>query len=120
MAGDECRLPRDDWIPIRPETDAALMSATAYVMITEDLYDAEFVKTHYVGFDKTQMSEGAAGTESYRDYILGARDRIPKIPEWAEPITGVPRRTITCIAREYASIKPARDSGREGVMLCIF
>ncbi len=97
----------DEWIPIRPGTDAAMMSAMAYVMLTERLYDADFVRTHCVGFDSTQMPPGAEDAESYRDYILGTRDGIPKTPEWAEPITAVPRQTIARIAREYATTKPA-------------
>jgi anaerobic dimethyl sulfoxide reductase subunit A len=97
----------DEWIPIRPGTDAAMMSAMAYVMITEGLVDAEFVRTHCVGFDERQMPAGAEHAESYRDYILGTRDGIPKTPEWAEKITAVPRQAIARIAREYATIKPA-------------
>ncbi|MCL4829296.1 MAG: molybdopterin-dependent oxidoreductase [Caldilinea sp.] len=97
----------DEWIPIRPGTDAALMSAMAYVMITEDIYDKEFVATHCLGFDETQMPEGLEGEESYKDYILGARDGTPKTPEWAEAITRVPRSKIVQLAREYAMIKPA-------------
>lgn len=95
----------DEWIPIRPGTDAAMMSAMAYVMLTENLYDAEFVRTHCVGFDDTQMS--VDGAESYSDYILGARDGVAKTPEWAEKITSVPAETIERIAREYATIKPS-------------
>ncbi len=97
----------DEWIPIRPGTDTAMMSAMAYVMITEKLYDADFVKTHCIGFDETQMPPGAEGAESYKDYILGKRDGVAKNPEWAEAICGVPRATIVRIAREYATIKPA-------------
>ena len=96
----------DEWIPIRPGTDAAMMSALAYVMITEKLYDAEFVVTHCVGFDSAQMPAGLEGEESYCDYVLGLRDGVPKTPAWAETITGVPRETIIQIAREYALIKP--------------
>lgn len=97
----------DEWIPIRPGTDTAMMSAMAQVMIEENLYAAEFVRTHCVGFDGSQMPEGCENEESYEDYILGRRDGTPKTPEWAEPICGVPRETIRRIAREYATIKPA-------------
>jgi anaerobic dimethyl sulfoxide reductase subunit A len=96
----------DEWIPIRPGTDAAMMSAMAYVMITGRIYDAAFVSTHCVGFDHTQMPAGAEEAESYQDYILGRRDGVPKSPEWAERITSVPRQTIDRIAREYATLKP--------------
>lgn len=97
----------DEWIPIRPGTDVAMMSAMAYVMITENLYDSEFVKKYCVGFDETQMPEKCKGEESYKDYILGVKDGIAKTPEWAESITAVPRDVIARIAREYATIKPA-------------
>ncbi len=96
----------DEWVPIRPGTDAAMMSAMAHVMISEGLHDASFVKTHCVGFDATQMPEGAKDLESYTDYILGTRDHTPKTPRWAEPITGVPSETIDRLAREYATRKP--------------
>ena len=97
----------DEWVPIRPGTDVAMMSAMAYVMITENLYDAKFVEKYCIGFDSRQMPEGVKEAESYKDYILGTRDGIPKTPEWAESITGVPRQTIDRIAREYATSKPA-------------
>lgn len=95
----------DEWIPIRPGTDTAMMSAMAYVMLVENLYDAEFVRTHCVGFDDSQMP--VKGAENYSDYILGRSDGIPKTPAWAEPITAVPADTIARIAREYATFKPA-------------
>jgi len=97
----------DEWIPIRPGTDAAMMSAMAHVMISENLYDAAFVRSHCVGFDETQMPSGLEREESYRDYILGHRDGVPKTPEWAEALTAVPAATIRRLAREYAAIKPA-------------
>ncbi|MBN1938522.1 MAG: molybdopterin-dependent oxidoreductase [Candidatus Aminicenantes bacterium] len=96
----------DEWVPIRPGTDTAMMSAMAWVMMKENLVDAAFIKTHCTGFDETLMPEGAAGAESYTDYILGRRDGIPKSPDWAEPITGIPGGTIARLAREYATLKP--------------
>lgn len=96
----------DEWIPIRPGTDVAMMSAMAYVMIKENLYDAGFVDKYCIGFDKSQMPEGAEEAESYKDYILGYSDGVAKTPAWAEKITAIPQNTIARIAREYATIKP--------------
>ncbi len=97
----------DEWVPIRPGTDTAMMSAMAYVMIHEGLYDADFVRTHCVGFDQTQMPAGAEQAESYQEYIMGVRDGIPKTPEWAQAICAVPAQTIRRIAREYATHRPS-------------
>lgn len=83
------------WIPIRPGTDAAMLIAMAYVIITENLVNQTFIDKYTVGFDK------------YRDYILGREDRVAKTPQWAETITTVPAETIANLAREYAVKKPA-------------
>lgn len=83
------------WIPIRPGTDAALLIAMAYVMISENLHDRRFVDAHTVGF------------QAFADYVTGREDGVPKSPGWAEPITGVPADTAVQLAREYASSKPA-------------
>ncbi len=97
----------DEWIPIRPGTDTALMSAMAYVMITEGIHDKDFLEKYCIGFDKSQMPPGFEQEESYKDYILGLTDKIPKTPEWAETITGIPTSNIIKIAREYATAKAA-------------
>ncbi len=83
-----------------------MMSAMAYVMLTENLYEAEFVRSHCLGWDASQMPPGLETAESYSDYLLGRRDGTPKTPGWAEAITTVPAGTIARIAREYATIKP--------------
>jgi anaerobic dimethyl sulfoxide reductase subunit A len=97
----------DEWIPIRPGTDTAMMSAMAYIMAKEGLYDKEFVRTHCIGFDSAQMPKGLEKEESYLDYLLGTFDGEPKTPEWASRITGIPGETIARIAREFATTKPA-------------
>jgi len=81
----------DKWIPIRPNTDAAMHLAIAYVWISEDSYDKEYLAKHSVGFDK------------FKEYVMGEEDGIPKTPKWAEEITGVPARIIKALAREWAS-----------------
>jgi len=85
----------DKWIPIRPGTDAAMLIAMAYVIITENLQDQSFIDKYTVGFDK------------YKNYILGIDDGIPKTPAWAEAITTVPAEIISNLARDYAKNKPA-------------
>ncbi len=97
----------DEWIPIRPGTDAAMMTAMAYVMLTEGLLDTAFINLYCLGWDSAHMPPGLESEESYSDYLLGARDGTPKTPEWAEAITAVPAATIARIAREYATLTPA-------------
>ncbi len=98
----------DQWIPIRPGTDAALVDAVAYVMITEDLVDHEFLDKYTIGYDEDSMPEEAKGqNKSYKSYILGeGADKTPKTPAWAQEITGVPVATIEALAREIATTKP--------------
>ncbi|MBP1707252.1 MAG: molybdopterin oxidoreductase, partial [Chloroflexi bacterium] len=81
----------DKWIPILPNTDAALQLAIAYVWITEGTYDKEYVKSHTVGMDKLEA------------YVLGREDNIPKTPAWASAKCGVPEWTIKALARDWAS-----------------
>ncbi len=57
----------DEWIPIRPGTDTAMMSAMAYVMITEQLVDAEFIRTHCVGFDRSQTADRVGRQRARRE-----------------------------------------------------
>ena len=79
----------DKWIPVYPNTDLALQFAIAYVWMTEGLYDKDYVETHSVGFDWLEYE------------TLGKGDGIPKTPEWAEPLCGVPARTIKALARKW-------------------
>jgi anaerobic dimethyl sulfoxide reductase subunit A len=96
----------DEWIPILPTTDNALMDAMGYVMITEKLHDQAFLDKYCVGFDGDHMPEGIPKEESLKSYLLGEKDGTPKTPEWAEKICRVPAEKIREIARDYATIKP--------------
>jgi len=97
----------DQWIPIRPTTDNALIDAIAYVLIAEGLVDQAFLDRHALGFDEAHLPEGAPAGASYKSYVQGTADGIPKTPAWAEAITGVPAATILHLAREYGGVKPA-------------
>ncbi|MGA6924088.1 MAG: DMSO/selenate family reductase complex A subunit [Desulfosarcina sp.] len=98
----------DEWIPIRPGTDAALASALAHILINEEMIDNAFLKRYCQGYDPTTMPAGVPSGNSYRDYILGTGpDATPKTPAWAEAITGIPRTRIIRLAREIGQAKPA-------------
>jgi len=92
----------DKWIPIKPNTDAALQLAIAYIWITEGTYDKEYVATHTFGFEK------------FEPYVLGKEDGIPKTPGWAAGITGIPAAIIKVLAREWASKRTTIAHGNGG------
>lgn len=97
----------DEWIPIRPTTDNALIDAIAYVLLQENLHDQAFLDKYCLGFDEEHMPPGIPPGNSYKSYILGrGDDRTPKAPEWASRITGVPVETIVKLARQIGTIKP--------------
>lgn len=76
------------YLPIRPGTDAALGLAMLNVIITENLYDKEYIDQYTIGFAELE--------KHVRDYT----------PEWAEGITWVPAARIKAAARIFAQIKP--------------
>lgn len=78
----------DHWLPIKPGTDTALLLAWMNVIITEGLYDAEYVSTWTTGFD-----ELATHVETMT-------------PEWAADITELPADQIRETARVMASHAP--------------
>ena len=79
-----------DWyLPINPGTDAALALAIMHVIIGENLYDADYVERHTVGFEQLR--------DKVRDY---APERVAK---W----TGIAASDIAKLAREYATTHPA-------------
>ena len=81
----------DKWIPVLPNTDAALLLAIAYVWLTEETYDREYVETHAIGYVE------------FFDYVLGKEDGEPKTPKWASEKCGIAPWTIKALAREWAS-----------------
>ena len=92
----------DRWIPVLPNTDAALYLAITNVWFHEGTYDKDYLKSH------------AVGVEHYEDYVMGREDGVEKTPEWAAPICGVPARTIKALAREWASKRTSVVIGNGG------
>ncbi|MCC8047602.1 MAG: molybdopterin-dependent oxidoreductase [Oscillospiraceae bacterium] len=80
----------DKWIPVLPNTDAAMQLAIAYMWLTEEQYDKEYIEKHTYGFDK------------FVDYVMGKEDGVPKTPKWASEKCGVSPWTIKALARHWA------------------
>ena len=79
------------WLAPRPTTSPALALAIAYVWITEELYDKDYVERRTQGFEK------------WRDYVLGREDGTPKTPEWQEPETGIAAKDVRALARRWGT-----------------
>lgn len=79
-----------EWISIRPGTDPAFALAMVHVMLTENLYDRDFVNS-YTNFPQYESQIRA----HFAQYT----------PEWAETITGVPAQTIRRIGREFGEAR---------------
>ncbi|MBI4334152.1 MAG: molybdopterin-dependent oxidoreductase [Chloroflexi bacterium] len=90
----------DQWIPIRPGTDLAMLLAMANVLFKENLYDADYA---------ARFVE-PAGFRKWEDYVLGRTEgsdgKIDRTPEWAEKICGVPAETIRDLTQLYVRSKP--------------
>lgn len=102
----------DQWIAIRPGTDAALFEALAFEWITKNRVDQAFLDKYCVGYDEKTMPTGVGYEESYKAYILDNTtigDLTPganaKTPAWASAITGIEEHIIVELARELADAK---------------
>jgi biotin/methionine sulfoxide reductase len=82
-----------EWLPLRPNTDVALMLGLAHTLIVENLHDRAFLQTYTVGF------------EPLRAYIMGETDGRPKDADWAAHITQLPAQAIRALARRMAGVR---------------
>ncbi|MEO7938834.1 MAG: molybdopterin guanine dinucleotide-containing S/N-oxide reductase [Burkholderiaceae bacterium] len=82
-----------EWIPIRPNTDAALLLALAHTLHANGLHATDFLDTHCVGFDR------------FLPYLIGTVDGQPKDAQWASAITGIPAHRIVALAQEMAATR---------------
>ena len=95
------------WIPIKPNTDAAMLAGMAHHIFSNNLQDQKFIDRFVQGMDAGTMPDWAKGQENFKDYILGKSDGTPKTPEWAQKICGVKAEDIRKLAEMYATTKPA-------------
>ncbi|ENC7788323.1 formate dehydrogenase subunit alpha [Yersinia enterocolitica] len=79
----------DLWLPLKNGSNMALVNAFANVLITEELYDKDYVSRYTEGFDE------------YRAMVA------KYTPEYVESITGLPAHTIREAMRIYAAAPSA-------------
>ena len=107
----------DEWLPINPGTDLALILGMAHVLVEEGKYDKDYVANYTVGFE-----DWAARLAEYT-------------PEWAAEKTGIPAETIKRLANEMWNAAPKacieqgwraafgcayQNSGETARALCLF
>ncbi len=79
----------NEWLAIRPGTDAALALAIMHVAFDEGLEDRDYLGQYTLGEEQL-------------------RERVAQWPpERAETITGIPANTIRRLVREHAKARPA-------------
>ena len=79
----------DEWLPIRPGTDAALALAMMNVVFDEGLEDRDYLERYTLGADELR--------ERVREYP----------PERVAPITGLPAERIRELGREFGRARAA-------------
>ncbi len=86
----------NEWVGIHPGTFGVLALGIAYILIRDELYDADFVERHVAGFQDA-IDAGGALQQGYRSIVM----RHYRTEE-VSAITGVPVARITAIARAFA------------------
>ncbi|GAA4874985.1 DMSO/selenate family reductase complex A subunit [Ferrimonas pelagia] len=111
----------DQWLPIRPGTDAAMAEAIAFELISQNRIDQTFLDTYCQGFDERTLPDGVPYAASYKSHILDNTDPASlqpgpnaKTPEWAAKITGIPADTLRQLAKQLAD---TAESGRVYVQI---
>lgn len=109
------------WLPVRPNTDVALMLGLAHTLLVEDLHNNAFLESHCVGWERfreylltgtiqTGTIDGTAVDAANGSRPTSTKD-LPSDPgaaqardaDWASGITGIPADTIRDLARSMAA-----------------
>lgn len=78
------------WMPVRPNSDTALLLALCHVLHRDGLVDSAFVERYAVGYGE------------FVAYLDGQADGVVKNAAWAAPLTGIAEADITALAHEMA------------------
>ncbi|MDR2586773.1 MAG: molybdopterin-dependent oxidoreductase [Coriobacteriales bacterium] len=125
----------DQWVPIRPGTDMALVSGMISHLLTSGKLDESFIREKFIGFYSDSFVEEIKQGEpqnaafmgfdptgnltitedmSYEAYLKGSGAYAgtgEKSPEWAAAITGVPADTIRELAERFCDGPTATIQG---------
>lgn len=82
----EARFPCE-WLPIRPNTDTALLLAIMQVLVADGAHDRDFLARY------------CEGADALIAYLKGESDGEAKSPAWASAITGIAADEIVALAR---------------------
>ncbi len=79
------------WLPLRPNTDVAIMLGIAHTLYKENLYSEIFINKYTEGFD------------NFLPYLLGDLDGVVKDANWASEISEISSDEIISLARDMSS-----------------
>jgi len=124
----------NEWVPIRFQTDEAMMLAMLYVLFTDPRYsrkiDEAWLEARSVGIfpragSGTPEDPTVPADDCLKYYVLGwdatgkpasdpqHKNYPPKTPEWASRDTGVSADTIVRITEEYANNSVFMGTGKK-------
>ncbi|SFX74783.1 molybdopterin-dependent oxidoreductase [Marinospirillum alkaliphilum] len=97
---------------IKPATDGAFALAVAHVILTESLWDRDFVGDFKDLNQRFRTGERIMPGSFDEKWVHGLtewwnEELKDRTPEWAEGITGIPARHIRQTAIEFGSTRPA-------------
>ncbi len=81
------------WMPVRPNSDTALMLGLAHTLVAEDLHDRAFLERYCVGFER------------FRAYLDGTSDGVAKDADWAAARSDIAADDIRALARRMATTR---------------
>ncbi|OGA55942.1 MAG: molybdopterin oxidoreductase [Betaproteobacteria bacterium RIFCSPLOWO2_12_FULL_62_58] len=103
----------DRALMVKPGTDGALALAIAHVILTEGLWERNFVGDFKDGVNRFKVGQATLDPAEFNEkwtkglvewWNVELKDRTPK---WAAAITSIAERDIVAVARELATTKPA-------------
>ncbi|MEF2074771.1 trimethylamine-N-oxide reductase TorA [Consotaella aegiceratis] len=97
---ESCNDLGGEWIAVRPQTDVALALGLCHTLLSEDLYDKDFIENYTYGFDQ------------FADYLMGnGSDGVEKTADWASEITEIPADDIRDLAHRMVAGRTMLVSG---------